>query len=384
MVFCGSCRRVHRLRHSGIYRGSRAHPDYGAGTRQAAGNSQAARYGRGGGASARHVADAVRVADAVTGGSATRIAGGVPVARHIATGITGRDAAVGARRTAPGRASPRTAQLGRTASQIRHTDTERGARVLYGGNALVRAGVVVLFFGVAFLLRYVAEHTRIPIEFRLAGVAAGAIGLLALGWWLRKSRPGYALALQGGAVGILYLVIFAALHLYAVMPASAAFALLAALAALSATLAVLQNSMAFALLAVTGGFLAPILSSTGQGNHIVLFSYYAVLNAAIVAIAWFKAWRPLNLAGFVFTFVIGTAWGVLRYRAEDFSTTEPFLVLFFLIYVAVAVLFTLRQAANLRGYVDGTLVFGCPSSPSDCSPRCCMISGWAWRIARSR
>jgi uncharacterized membrane protein len=229
-----------------------------------------------------------------------------------------------------------------------------------GANALVRAGVIVLFFGVAFLLRYVAEHSHVPIEFRLAGVAAGAIALLALGWSLRKSRPGYALALQGGAVGILYLIIFAALHLYALLPPSAAFFVLAVLAALSATLAVLQNSMAFALLAVTGGFLAPILASTGAGSHIVLFSYYAVLNAGIVAIAWFKAWRPLNLAGFVFTFVIGTVWGVLRYRAEDFSTTEPFLILFFLFYVAVAVLFTLRQPANLRGYVDGTLVFGLP------------------------
>ena len=229
-----------------------------------------------------------------------------------------------------------------------------------GANALVRAGVIVLFFGVAFLLRYVAEHSRVPIEFRLAGVAAAAMALLALGWSLRKSRPGYALALQGGAVGILYLIIFAALHLYALLPASAAFAVLAVLAALSAILAVLQNSMAFALLALTGGFLAPILASTGQGSHVVLFSYYAVLNAGIVAIAWFKAWRPLNLAGFVFTFIIGTVWGVLRYRAEDFSTTEPFLILFFLFYVAVAVLFTLRQPPNLRGYVDGTLVFGLP------------------------
>lgn len=229
-----------------------------------------------------------------------------------------------------------------------------------GGNSLVRAGIIVLFFGVAFLLRYVAEHTRVPIEFRLAGVAFGALILLALGWWLRKSRRGYALALQGGAVGILNLTIFAALHLYAVLPASAAFGLLAVLAALSAALAVMQNSLAFALLAVTGGFLAPILASTGQGSHVVLFSYYAVLNLGIVAIAWFKAWRPLNLAGFVFTFVIGTAWGVLRYRAQDFATTEPFLVLFFLMYVAVAILFTLRQAPNLRGYVDGTLVFGLP------------------------
>jgi uncharacterized membrane protein len=256
--------------------------------------------------------------------------------------------------------SPSRTQAAAPASATEHSPIAAVRRFFTDGNALVRSGVIVLFFGVAFLLRYAAEHTRVPIEFRLAGVAVGALLLLVFGWSLRKSRPGYALALQGGAVGILYLIIFAALHLYSLLPASAAFAVLAVLAALSAALAVLQNSMAFALLAVTGGFLAPILASTGAGNHVVLFSYYAVLNAGIVTIAWFKAWRPLNLAGFVFTFVIGTVWGVLRYRAEDFSTTEPFLILFFLFYVAVAVLFTLRQAANLRGYVDGTLVFGLP------------------------
>jgi uncharacterized membrane protein len=229
-----------------------------------------------------------------------------------------------------------------------------------GGNALVRAGVIILFFGVAFLLRYVAEHSHVPIEVRLAGVALGALVLLGFGWRLRKSRPGYALALQGGAVGILYLTIFAALRLYAVLPAPLAFVILVAVAGLSAALAVLQNSQAFALLAVTGGFLAPILASTGQGDHIVLFSYYAVLNAGMLGMAWFKAWRPLNLAGFVFTFVISTAWGVTRYRPEDFPTTEPFLILFFLFYVAVAVLFALRQGVNLKGYVDGPLVFGLP------------------------
>jgi uncharacterized membrane protein len=92
----------------------------------------------------------------------------------------------------------------------------------------------------------------------------------------------------------------------------------------------------------------------------VLFTYYSILNAAILGTAWFKAWRPLNLAGFLFTFVIATLWGVLHYRVEDFPTTEPFLVLFFLFYVAIAVLFTLRQPPELRGYVDGTLVFGMP------------------------
>jgi uncharacterized membrane protein len=231
---------------------------------------------------------------------------------------------------------------------------------LTGGNALVRAGVVVLFFGVAFLLRYMAEHTRVPIEFRLSGISLGGVALLVFGWRLRTTRSGYALAVQGGGVGILYLTVFAALRLYAVLPAAIAFPILAVIAILSAMLAVLQNSIAFALLAVSGGFLAPVLASTGQGSHVVLFSYYAVLNLGILAVAWFKAWRPLNTAGFAFTFAIGTAWGVLKYRPEDFASTEPFLVLFLLFYLGISILFTLRQPVKLSGYIDSTLIFGTP------------------------
>jgi uncharacterized membrane protein len=231
---------------------------------------------------------------------------------------------------------------------------------LTGGNTLVRAGVVVLFFGVAFLLRYMAEHTHVPVELRLTGISLGGVALLVFGWRLRTTRSGYALAVQGGGVGILYLTVFAALRLYAVLPAAIAFPILAVIAILSAMLAVLQNSIAFALLGVSGGFLAPVLASTGQGSHVVLFSYYAVLNLGILAVAWFKAWRPLNIAGFAFTFAIGTAWGVLKYRPEDFASTEPFLVLFFLLYLGISILFTLRQPVKLTGYIDGTLIFGTP------------------------
>lgn len=229
-----------------------------------------------------------------------------------------------------------------------------------GGNTLVRIGVIVLFFGVAFLLRYMAEHTHIPIEVRLTGIALAAIALIVVGWRLRARRTGYALSLQGGGVGILYLIVFAALRLYKILPAEIAFPLLVAIAALSACLAIAQDSMWFALLGVTGGFLAPILASTGEGSHVVLFSYYLVLNFGILAVAWFKAWRPLNVAGFAFTFAIGTAWGVLKYRPEDFATTEPFLVLFFLFYFTISILFTLRQPVKLSGYVDSTLIFGTP------------------------
>lgn len=229
-----------------------------------------------------------------------------------------------------------------------------------GGNLVVRSGIIVLFFGVAFLLKFAADRHMLPIELRLAGVALGGVALLVIGWRLRFKQRAYALALQGGGVGLLYLTVFAALRLYQLLPPTLAFALLVIVAGLSAFLAIGQNSMALAALGATGGFLAPVLASTGQGNHVVLFSFYALLDAGIVAIAWFKAWRPLNLLAFVFTYAIGSAWGVLRYAPENFATTEPFVVLFFAMFVTVAVLFALRRAPDLKDYVDGTLVFGTP------------------------
>ena len=157
---------------------------------------------------------------------------------------------------------------------------------LTGGNALVRVGVVVLFFGVAFLLKYAYEHSHVPIEVRLIGVALGAAVMLVIGWRLRASKPVYALAMQGGGVGLLYLIVFGAFRLFDLIPGEAAFFLLVAIAAFSAVLAVLQNAMSLAILGVSGGFLAPVLASTGGGSHVMLFSYNVVLNAGVLGIAF--------------------------------------------------------------------------------------------------
>ena len=92
-----------------------------------------------------------------------------------------------------------------------------------GGNTLARVGVLLLFIGVGFLVKYATEHVHVPIEVRLAGVALGGIVLLVLGWRLRLRRQGYAMILQGGGVGVLYLTMFGALRLYALLPPTAAF-----------------------------------------------------------------------------------------------------------------------------------------------------------------
>ena len=248
---------------------------------------------------------------------------------------------------------------------------------LFGGNTVLRIGVLLLFLGLAFLLRYATEGMVVPVEVRYAGVAASAVALLGLGWWLRLRNPSYGLMLQGAGIAVMYLTVFAAMRLHPLLDPKVALALLVVVTVCSAILAVAQNALGLAAAAALGGFAAPILTSTGSGNHVALFSYFILLNSGIFAIAWFKAWRLLNLIGFVGTFGIGFAWGMRSYTPELLWSTEPFLLLFFLMYVAIGLLFArrklreaadapterdalLRWSARQGDYVDGTVLFGPP------------------------
>ncbi len=269
------------------------------------------------------------------------------------------------------RPAPRAAEPNPAWREFEHAERAPGVAERIGsvvkrwfteGNVPVKIGMLVLFAGIAALLKLAADQGwfTLPIEFRLAGIALVAIGGLAFGWRQRHTRRSFGLALQGGAIGVLLMTVFAAFRLYPLLSPEAAFALLLALVAGAGVLAVLQDAIALAVLAILAGFAAPILISTGSGNHVVLFSYYAVLNLAILAIAWLRSWRVLNLLGFFFTYAIGTAWGVLRYRSDLFDSTEPFLLLYFAIYLAIPILNALRGEPSRRSLVDGTLVFGNP------------------------
>ncbi len=240
------------------------------------------------------------------------------------------------------------------------------------GNVPVKIGMLVLFFGVASLLKYASDQgwVQVPIELRLAAVAAAAIAGLVFAWRQRETRRSFSLSVQGGAIGVLMLVTFAAYKLYGVIPAGAAFGITIALVAGIGVLAVLQDALALAVFGILAGFLAPIWLSTGSGNHVALFGYYAVLNLGIFGIAWNRPWRLLNLLGFVFTFGIGTVWGVLDYQPAKFASTEPFLLLFFALYLLIPIFYAHRRSerahdehgheGNAHALVDGTLVFGTP------------------------
>lgn len=253
------------------------------------------------------------------------------------------------------------------------------ADFIFGGNALVKVGVLILFLGIAFLLRYTAERVTVPLEFRYFGVTCTGIGLLALGWFLRHRRRDYALSLQGMAIGVFYLTTLSALKVHMLIAPEMGFAILLLVAILSAALAVLQQAPVLAIIAALEGFVSPLLTSTGANRPLGLFTYLAVLDIGIFLVAWFNAWRVLNLIAFVGTFTLSIGWAHKFYADSDYALVQPFLIFFFVLFAVIGVLFarrTLSQARHeaslanaegsplegikLVGRVDSALVFGNP------------------------
>ncbi|WP_225766371.1 DUF2339 domain-containing protein [Stenotrophomonas sp. Marseille-Q4652] len=230
------------------------------------------------------------------------------------------------------------------------------------GNMPVKVGMLVLLAGVAALLKYASDQgwLNLPIALRLSLISIAALAGLVFAWRKRDSHRTFALALQGGAIGVLLLTVFAACRNHGLIGTVPAFGISVVLIAGLAVMAVLQESRTLAVLGVLAGFMAPVWLSDGSGNHVSLFSYYALLNAGVFAIAWVRPWRELNLLGFVFTWGIGTVWGVLDYAPHKLASTEPFLLLFFAFYLLLPLLHARRSATPGSARVDGALLFGTP------------------------
>jgi len=215
----------------------------------------------------------------------------------------------------------------------------------FSENLLLKAGIAILFLGLAFLLRYASARVHISLPLRYCAVATTAAVLAAAGWHLRTKRRDYALAIQGAALAILYLTALAALKLHALLDPPVAFALMTATTALLVALAVVQNARVLAQIALVGGLAAPVLTASGSNNYLALFTYLALLNSGVALIARYKAWRSLNLIGFSGTLAIAGSWGSAAYDPAQFLRVEPFLIYHLALYTAIVWRYCRQRAA---------------------------------------
>ena len=225
-----------------------------------------------------------------------------------------------------------------------------------GGSWFNWIGIIAITFGVAFFLKYAFENQWIGPGGRvLLGFAAG-VGFLVVGERLRaRGLASYAYVLSGGGIMILYLSVYAAFRLYNLIGQFPAFILMVAVTATAVLLAGRYNALPIAILGLIGGFLTPILLSTGVDNQIGLFSYIAMLDAGVLTLAYYKQWRSLNYMAFMATVLMQVGWMAAWYEPWKLWTTIFFLTFFFLIFSLLAILHNILRQRPAR-WLDITLI----------------------------
>jgi uncharacterized membrane protein len=220
---------------------------------------------------------------------------------------------------------------------------------LIGGNWFSRIGILCIILSTGFFLKYAFEHEMIgPTGRVMIGVLLG-IGFVIGGERLRaQGYRYYAHGLSGGGIAILYLSIFAAFARYQLIGQMPAFALMSGVTALAVLQAARYDALAIAVLGLIGGFLTPILLSTGKDNQIGLFSYIALLDLGVLSVAYFKQWRVLNYLAYIATVLMSAGWMNEWYAPEKLRTTIFFFTLLFVIFALLAVLYNVINRTPAR------------------------------------
>lgn len=227
-----------------------------------------------------------------------------------------------------------------------------GAEVRFGQKWLLIVGVAMTVLGIGFFLKYAFDQEWVGPAGRimLGYLAAGAF--LGVGDVLRRRLAAtFGLYLTGGGIATLYLVTFAAFQLYALLGAPLAFGLMVLVTVVACLLALAYDTQWLAVLGLIGGFLTPVILSTGQDSQVALMSYMVLLNVGILTLAAWKRWQMVNSLGLLCTWLLFSAWFVTSYREAAFWRTMVFLQIFFLIYTFVPFLyyFVHETPARLTG-----------------------------------
>ncbi len=208
-----------------------------------------------------------------------------------------------------------------------------------GSRWLNRIGIVSLLVGVSYFLKYAFENDWFgPSVQVIIGIAAG----IAVAAWSERFRcrgfAGFAYSLKAVGAGAIYLSLWASFALYALVPAAVAFCGMMAVTGAMAALAVLESAEVLAALALVGGFLTPVLVSTGQNQEVALLSYLLLLDVAALLLQRFKSWPRILFGSFVGTELLFVFWYVKFYGDDQFAVTVSFLSAFFALFAAAPLL----------------------------------------------
>lgn len=205
-----------------------------------------------------------------------------------------------------------------------------------GENLINKIGIAITVIGVAIGAKYAIDHELIsPLTRIILGYLFGG-GLLAFAFRLKTNYANFSAVLLSGAMAILYFITFAAYSFYQLFPQALAFLLMVVFTMFTVVAALQYDRAVIAHFGLVGAYAVPFLLSDGSGQVGVMFSYMAIINVGILAIAVKKYWRSLYYVSFILTWLIFSSWFAFSYDSNNaLWLSLGFATLFYLIFYLV-------------------------------------------------
>jgi uncharacterized membrane protein len=222
-----------------------------------------------------------------------------------------------------------------------------------------RIGILAILFGVVFFLKYSFDNKLIGEAGRvMLGIFWGA-AFIGIGEYLQKKKglSLYGQMLSAGGLGVLYLALYAAFALYHLIPAPLAMAAMVAVTTTGMTLSIRYATYSLAAIALLGGFLTPLMLSSGQNQPLTLFSYILVLDIGVLLLMRFRFWPSLVAASLAGTALLYIGWHAEYFTAGQRWTGFAIITLFFVFYTLYSLV---SRMYSERGETrnDQIIIFG--------------------------
>lgn len=199
-------------------------------------------------------------------------------------------------------------------------------------NVLTIIGIFTLVLGIGYFVKYAIDKNWIGESARMGiGFLAGSL-LIITAHFIRKNYTVFSSIIMGGGIAVFYFTTTIAFREYHLFTQNTAFAITCAITLLSIFLSYRYNSETLIIFSLFGGFLAPLMISTGQSNYIFLFTYLSLLNIGMLITVYLKNWKSVGWIAFIFTAIYLYFWTI----EKTDLTSIIFYIITYIIFYAFA------------------------------------------------
>jgi len=230
--------------------------------------------------------------------------------------------------------------------EIEVEDTES----FIGTKVISIVGILLIMLGVGYGAKYAIENDLISPKIWIIAVYVLGTALLLMALKLKSKYENFSAVLLSGAMAIYYFTTYFAFAEHDLIAREVAFGMMLIFTVFTVIAALRYDNQIIAHIGFVGAYAVPFLVRGNNENVVALFSFMAIINVGILAVAIKKYWQSLLYSAFFLTWLIFTKWFLSEYNPSyDLNTAITFVSIFFVIFYATILAYKLLHSKVFDG-----------------------------------